>query len=88
MREQNRYVWACDKCLKASCWSWQFPCLEAYEAGLVVLSRKEAVALGREHTDWIDDPNVTATRKDYQQYRDARVKALKAIEESAGEVRG
>lgn len=48
----NRLVTVCDRCLRASCWWWIFPCDEAVNAGLVEKTVDELRALNREHEDY------------------------------------
>lgn len=45
----NTKVTVCDACFQASCWQGIFYCAKYVEAGTVQKTRRELVALGREH---------------------------------------
>lgn len=63
-----RFLWVCANCLRASCWAGVFFCDDARSAKLLVISRDQAVALGREHTDYIDNQAITARKQDYLEH--------------------
>ena len=45
----DQEITVCDKCLMASCWQGIFMCQEAQKAGIVKKTRRELIALNREH---------------------------------------
>lgn len=52
MKEKDRKVMVCDKCLKASCWYGEFMCDESQMAGTTVRTVAELEALGYEHPSY------------------------------------
>lgn len=58
MSPAERYATVCDKCLKASCWHWIFPCDDAFGAGLTRKPVTELIALGREHADYLSVEHI------------------------------
>jgi len=46
-------ITVCDRCLMASCWQGIFMCQEAQMAGTTQRTRRELIALDREHTDYM-----------------------------------
>ena len=49
----NEKITVCDKCLRACCWNGIFMCDDAYGAGITEKTRRELIALDREHTDYM-----------------------------------
>jgi len=51
MKDSDRRVLVCDKCLTASCWHGEFMCEEALTAGLIPKTISELKKLNLEHPD-------------------------------------
>lgn len=53
MRRRKRFdVVVCDRCLRASCWCGEFPCVEYREAGTTLMSTTDLLKLGLEHSQY------------------------------------
>lgn len=65
LNHRNNYLFVCAECLRASCWMGIFMCEDSRDANIRVITRKKALSLEREHTDYIDDPIVHATEAEY-----------------------
>lgn len=54
----ERYVNVCDRCLKASCLHWLFPCDDAFRAGVVRKPVSMLLQLDREHPDYLSIEHI------------------------------
>jgi epoxyqueuosine reductase QueG len=53
MDDPEELITVCDKCLTASCWHGKFMCQQSDHAGTTQQTRRELIALGLEHPDYI-----------------------------------
>lgn len=49
----NEEIEVCDKCLRACCWHGLFMCDDSAIAGTIKKKRRDLVALGLEHSDYM-----------------------------------
>ena len=51
--DPEELITVCDKCLMASCWHGEIMCWDSRSAGTTQRTRRELLALGLEHPDYI-----------------------------------